>query len=78
MDGAGARYYDYTEDAGDCQARIMLQTIPSNYVTLRPLSGTASKQNENLYAACAKFKFPSEANNTNHKVVRGDLISSMC
>ena len=32
----------------------------------------------NLYAACAKFKFPSEANNTNHKVVRGELISSMC
>ena len=32
----------------------------------------------NLYAACAKFKIPSEANNTNHKVVRGDLISSMC
>ena len=44
--------------------RVMLQTIPSNCVTLHPLCGTASKQNENLYAAFAKFKFPLWARQT--------------
>ena len=44
--------------------RVMLQTIPSNCVTLHPLCGTASKQNENLYAAFAKFKFSLWAKQT--------------
>lgn len=43
---------------------LMLQTIPSNCVTLHPLCGTASKQNENLYAAFAKFKFSLWAKQT--------------